>query len=517
MQVNPGSPSPALLSSGGLRQLNNTTPQLSLPAPVSATVVSSRPVPGAAALYQGELQLALTTELLSYVSASALPPGQSIRLQANNDGSFQATPITTPPAPTQVASSALAQALRDLLPLTRSGAFGQLLESLRVIQQSPEPALPDPALLQARALLEAIPKVATTTTTDALQAWIDPQMQSIASLLAQGQAPARGHPQQRLANLLQALPAENPGTPASSSPPETSPLIYERLPIASATTESNAAAAANPASNPAANPAGSASAATANPAGVAATLLELSTAFLPGAATPTPSPASPSATAPFIILTTPLPTPPAPDSTVPPIPLATPPPSDPAPANLGQAALPLGEPIAALRQQISAILADQHLRQAIVHLAARSSDVVLPSHLQSLPQDGQQVLLFTSLPLQYGQQFHQVDLQIGQRQGGRAKGEHDARMTWVISLGFNLEALGRVVARSEIVGRQLEATFWSERDTTRLLIEHELPQLSARLQDLGLEVARLQTLAGMPPGSADPAAVTTSHLVDLSV
>ncbi len=508
MQVNPGSPSPALLSSGGLRQLNNTTPQLSLPAPVSATVVSSRPVPGAAALYQGELQLALTTELLSYVSASALPPGQSIRLQANNDGSFQATPITTPPAPTQVASSALAQALRDLLPLTRSGAFGQLLESLRVIQQSPEPALPDPALLQARALLEAIPKVATPTTADALQAWIDPQMQSIASLLAQGQAPARGHPQQRLANLLQALPAENPGTPASSSPPETSPLIYERLPIASATTESNTAAAANPAANPAA---------TANPAGVAATLLELSTAFLPGAATPTPSPASPSATAPFIILTTPLPTPPAPDSTVPPIPLATPPPSDPAPANLGQAALPLGEPIAALRQQISAILADQHLRQAIVHLAARSSDVVLPSHLQSLPQDGQQVLLFTSLPLQYGQQFHQVDLQIGQRQGGRAKGEHDARMTWVISLGFNLEALGRVVARSELVGRQLEATFWSERDTTRLLIEHELPQLSARLQDLGLEVARLQTLAGMPPGSADPAAVTTSHLVDLSV
>ncbi len=498
MQVNPGGPSPALLSSAALRQLNST-PQLALPAPVSATVLSSRPVPGAAALFQGELQLALTTELLSYISATPLPAGQSIRLQANLDGSFQATPVSTPLPVTAQASSALAQALRDLLPLTRSGAFSQLLESLRAIQQNPEPALPDNALIQARALLDAIPKVASSTAADAVQAWVDPQLQSLEALLAQGQTPAQGHPQQRLASLLQSLPPEHPGAAATTTIPArgaSAPLIYERLPATAATPH---AATAQMVDTPTTAPA---AATLADPGGVLPAALDLIAA---------PPPTTAATTTPIIVV---LADNTAADSALAPSPATTaaPPPSS-GSIHPEQAA---NSPVSALREQISAVLADQHLRQAITHLSAHGGDVALPSHLQSLPQDGQQTVLVTSLPVQYGQRFHQVDLQIGQRHGGRAPGEHAARMTWVISLGFDLAALGRIVVRSELAGRHLEASFWTERDTTRQLIDHELPQLNARLQDLGLTVTRLQTLAGVPPGSAD-AAATTSHLVDLSV
>ncbi len=494
MQVYPGSPTPALSSSLGLRQLNST-PQLALPAQLSATVLSSRPVPGAAALYQGELQLTLTNELLSYISASALPTGQALKLSANIDGSYQAQAVVateTNPAPT---NNAINQALRDLLPLTRSGAFSQLLESLQIITQHADPALPDAARLNAQKLLESIPQVAASTAADAIQAWVDPQLQSLESQLARGQSPARGHPQQMLARLLQSLPLEPaPTQEQASALPEI--LIYARP-------------QGHPGTPPAsAEPAGAYAAAGAEhpPSATAAVLVAPEFAAVPaedpGAALTQPAISSAD-------------TPPlqtlmhgemVDHQLAPPTSAASSPPATPSSTLL--ALLP------ALRAQIGAALADQHLAQALVHLT-HHGDSGLPASVQKLPVDGQQVLLLTSLPVQLHQQFHQVDLQIGQRPEQSPGQATQAGMTWIISLGFDLHNLGRIVVRGELSGRSLETTFWSEQASTRQLLEHRLPQLEDSLQGLGLSVTRLQNLAGPPPGIDKNLAAP--QLVDLSV
>ncbi len=511
MQVTPtssGQVSPA----GGLKQIN-ATPQLALPGPLAATVLTSFPVSGVAESYAGQLRLALTNELLNYISQQSLPVGQNITLQPTSEGTYRATPqAATAP---QLLTSLTTQTLRDLLPLTQSGSFIQLLESLRYLvtaNQTLEEPMPEAFQRAAKALLQNIPQVNASAPADAVHEWVQPQLTPPESLLGQGKLPPPSSPDLMLANLLQQLPMkERPAPlPARSSTWNSLSAEVPASDTSSApgtlTLNRSAQAGTSPASeHPTAplvyvlqrplstNPPLAETSAPAYP--LSAQIPDEFAALLETALPQDPSP-NPEATS-----TTDQGTPTTPPKVVAEFSLPLAPPNE------------LGNTLHQVHELILATLANHQMNRAITTLQ-HAGVAALPATLHSLPQENQQVLFMNTMPIMVGQHYHAVDLQIGQREA-TPQGGQSTHMIWIISLGFDLEGLGRIVAKGELQGRSLGTDFWAENEMTRLLLDRRLPDLATQLKSVGLNISHLTTHSGLP--ATPPSDQPPLSLIDVSI
>ncbi|NNM51261.1 MAG: flagellar hook-length control protein FliK [Pseudomonadales bacterium] len=174
----------------------------------------------------------------------------------------------------------------------------------------------------------------------------------------------------------------------------------------------------------------------------------------------------------------------------------------------------LGSTLHQVRELILATLANHQMNRAITTLqhAGASS---LPPSLHPLPQQDQQVIFMTTMPIMVDQRYHSVDVETVKRKAKPQGAQSAGSMIWIISLGFDLEGLGRIVAKGELQGRSLGTDFWAEKEITRLLLDRKLPELAEQLGTYGLNISHLTTHAGLP--ATPPSDLPPLSLIDISI
>lgn len=85
---------------------------------------------------------------------------------------------------------------------------------------------------------------------------------------------------------------------------------------------------------------------------------------------------------------------------------------------------------------------------------------------------------------------------------------------WTVVLELNPPGLGILHSRITLVGGRIETCFWSGSEATSNLVRSHLDLLAARLQQAGLEVGRLDTVAGPPPDDRPESQSPPIQLVD---
>ena len=95
-----------------------------------------------------------------------------------------------------------------------------------------------------------------------------------------------------------------------------------------------------------------------------------------------------------------------------------------------------------------------------------------------------------------------------------ADGREPGNPRWTIDLSLTVEPLGPLHARLSLLGGQLSATLWAERDRTTALINEHLALLGAGLERSGIQVAHLAARAGRPTTTADQPVSPLRGLLD---
>lgn len=144
--------------------------------------------------------------------------------------------------------------------------------------------------------------------------------------------------------------------------------------------------------------------------------------------------------------------------------------------------------------------------EALLKLAAAAISRLQTHQLSSLAQtqvDANGNLLTTwqlELPMRHQQEIIPLQIKL-QREEGNAKGQKNEQKEtlWRIDLAFDLEHLGPLQVRAQLLRGSLSSQLWAERVETTALINAELGNLRERLQAAGLEVGELACSQGMPP------------------
>ncbi|WAJ36040.1 flagellar hook-length control protein FliK [Pseudomonas sp. GOM7] len=144
--------------------------------------------------------------------------------------------------------------------------------------------------------------------------------------------------------------------------------------------------------------------------------------------------------------------------------------------------------------------------EALLKLAAAAISRLQTHQLSSLAQtqvDANGNLLTTwqlELPMRHQQEIIPLQIKL-QREEGNAKGQKNEQKEtlWRIDLAFDLEHLGPLQVRAQLLRGSLSSQLWAERAETTALINAELGNLRERLQAAGLEVGELACSQGMPP------------------
>ncbi|QNH03858.1 flagellar hook-length control protein FliK [Pseudomonas sp. B11D7D] len=144
--------------------------------------------------------------------------------------------------------------------------------------------------------------------------------------------------------------------------------------------------------------------------------------------------------------------------------------------------------------------------ETLLKLAAAAVSRLQTHQLSSLAQtqvDANGNLLTTwqlELPMRHQQEVIPLQIRL-QREEQNAKGEkNETKETlWRIDLAFDLDHLGPLQVRAQLLRGSLSSQLWAERADTASLITAELGNLRERLQATGLEVGELACSQGMPP------------------
>ncbi|GEM_PF-6296388 len=103
------------------------------------------------------------------------------------------------------------------------------------------------------------------------------------------------------------------------------------------------------------------------------------------------------------------------------------------------------------------------------------------------------------IPVYAEGQFRPIQLQIEEERSTQSQNPSKKERKWTITLGFDIEKLGKFYATLRVVNASISTTFWSERAETLKKIQGELNYLKKTLSSKGLKVEQLECRHGAPP------------------
>ena len=143
--------------------------------------------------------------------------------------------------------------------------------------------------------------------------------------------------------------------------------------------------------------------------------------------------------------------------------------------------------------------------ETLLKLAAAAVSRLQTHQLSSLAQtqvDANGNLLTTwqlELPMRHQQDVIPLQVKLQREDGGKAEKAEQKETLWRVELAFELDHLGPLQVRAQLLRGSLSSQLWAERADTTALIKAELGHLRERLQAAGLEVGELACSQGMPP------------------
>ncbi len=104
------------------------------------------------------------------------------------------------------------------------------------------------------------------------------------------------------------------------------------------------------------------------------------------------------------------------------------------------------------------------------------------------------------IPVYTEGQFRPIQIQIEEDNNAATTAEQIQKSRkWKITLGFDLEKLGKFYATISVIKASISTIFWSETPETLQKIKHELNYLKQSLTNKGLHVEQLECKHGVPP------------------
>ncbi|MGG2396202.1 flagellar hook-length control protein FliK [Pseudomonas sp. SH1-B] len=143
--------------------------------------------------------------------------------------------------------------------------------------------------------------------------------------------------------------------------------------------------------------------------------------------------------------------------------------------------------------------------ETLLKLAAAAVSRLQTHQLSSLAQtqvdaNGNQVTTWQlELPMRHQQEVIPLQVKLQREDSGKAEKPGQKETLWKVELAFELDHLGPLQVRAQLLRGSLSSQLWAERADTTTLINAELGHLRERLQAAGLEVGELACSQGMPP------------------
>lgn len=143
--------------------------------------------------------------------------------------------------------------------------------------------------------------------------------------------------------------------------------------------------------------------------------------------------------------------------------------------------------------------------ETLLKLAAAAVSRLQTHQLASLAQtqvDAGGNLLTTwqlELPMRHQQQVIPLQIKLQREDSGQADKPEPPETLWRVELAFDLDHLGPLQVRAQLLRGSLSSQLWAERPSTASLINAELDHLRQRLGAAGLEVGALACSQGLPP------------------
>lgn len=131
----------------------------------------------------------------------------------------------------------------------------------------------------------------------------------------------------------------------------------------------------------------------------------------------------------------------------------------------------------------------------------------------AVTQDNQVPIWSIEMPVKDKQNFDLLKLDI--KADKNPGGENDLEKIWTVNLKINFENIGSLSARLSMIGKEINATLWSEHKTLNDLINNNLPQLGEQIEKYGLQTGKIQCLAGKPDEEKDD--MSHNNLINTSV
>lgn len=143
--------------------------------------------------------------------------------------------------------------------------------------------------------------------------------------------------------------------------------------------------------------------------------------------------------------------------------------------------------------------------ETLLKLAAAAVSRLQTHQLSSLAQtqvDANGNLLTTwqlELPMRHQQEVIPLQIKLQREDSNKPDKPEQKEPIWRVELAFDLDHLGPLQVRAQLLRGSLSSQLWAERAETTLLINSELDHLRERLQAAGLEVGELACSQGLPP------------------
>ncbi|MFQ5660362.1 MAG: flagellar hook-length control protein FliK [Gammaproteobacteria bacterium] len=124
-----------------------------------------------------------------------------------------------------------------------------------------------------------------------------------------------------------------------------------------------------------------------------------------------------------------------------------------------------------------------NLRKAIDSSIAR----IQMHQASAIVSDGSQAPLWMiDIPIHEGQRTSMAQLKISYRE--QSENGQEKQRKWSVTLSLDIEPLGIIHARIAILAETVSSSIWAENDFTYHLIDQHLEQLTARLQQAGVNI-----------------------------